>query len=215
MMGAKVTIVDYGMGNIFSVARAIEAVGGEPVLATRFAEVRDADRLLLPGVGAFEPCARNLQESGLADATRSFVETGRPFLGICVGMQLLFDYSLEFGRHEGLGLLPGYVTPIPASDNHGRRKVPHIGWSRLYRPDTRQSWHGTVLADCESGENSLYFVHSYNCVPADSADILARSDYLRSSICAAVSRDNITGVQFHPERSAHVGLRLIERFLTL
>lgn len=213
-MGAKVTIVDYGMGNIFSVARAIEAVGGEPFLASKFADVRDAERLLLPGVGAFEPCARNLEHAGLADATRAFVETGRPFLGICVGMQLLFDYSLEFGKHEGLGLIPGHVAPILAIDENGQRKVPHIGWSRVSRPEGGMAWDDTALADCESGENSFYFVHSYNCEPTDPSVVLAEADYLGSRICAAVKRDNITAFQCHPEKSSSAGLSVFRRFLS-
>ena len=213
-MGRSVTIVDYGVGNLFSVARAIESVGGEPVFASRFADVRDAERLLLPGVGAFEPCSTALREKGLADGVMAFVETGRPFLGICVGMQLLFDYSLEFGRHEGLGLIPGHVGPIPGTDDTGTRKVPHIGWSRLLLPKSRESWTGTILAG-QPDDAAAYFVHSYNCFPQDDSCRLANADYQGFPVCAAIRRENITAFQCHPEKSGKVGLGIVSNFLDL
>ena len=213
MTGKSVTIVDYGIGNLFSVARAIEAVGGTPKLVSTFAEVRDAERILLPGVGAFEPCAATLSNMGLADAVKSFAATGRPFLGICVGMQLLFDYSLEFGKHAGLGLVSGHVAPIPESDGAAERKVPHIGWSPLVHPAGVEKWDHTVLEGCEPGRSSFYFVHSYNCVPRDLASVLAQADYLGFPICAAISKDNITAFQCHPEKSGKAGLDVLDRFL--
>ena len=212
-MAGTVTIVDYGIGNLLSVARAIEAVGGVPKLASSFAEVRDAERILLPGVGAFEPCARTLAEMGLADAVRGFAATGRPFLGICVGMQLLFDYSLEFGNHAGLGLVGGHVGPIPETDGVGERKVPHIGWSPLSRPASRKTWDRTVLEGCDAGPSSFYFVHSFNCVPSDPASLLAQADYVGFPVCAAVKQDNITAFQCHPEKSGRAGLDVLGRFL--
>lgn len=213
-MAPKVTIVDYGIGNLFSVARAIEAVGGEPKLASTFAEVRDADRILLPGVGAFEPCARTLADVGLADAVKNFAATGRPFLGICVGMQLLFDYSLEFGKHAGLGLIAGHVAPIPEAIAPAVRKVPHIGWSTLVLPEGQATWDGTVLENCRPGESSFYFVHSFNCVPSDPAHVLAQADYAGFPVCAAVRQDNITAFQCHPEKSSKAGLSVLSRFIT-
>jgi glutamine amidotransferase len=212
-MTSTVTIVDYGVGNLLSVARAIEAVGGTPKLASTFAEIRDANRILLPGVGAYEPCVRTLTEKGLADAVKTFAATGRPFLGICVGMQLLLDYSLEFGKHEGLGLVGGHVAPIRELDEKGQRKVPHIGWSPLLRPPARPSWEGTVLEGCAEGRSSFYFVHSFNCVPSDPASILAQADYAGYPICAAIKKDNITGFQCHPEKSGIAGLEVMRRFL--
>ena len=212
MMSKTVTIVDYRIGNLFSVARAIEAVGAKPVFASRYAEVRDAERLLLPGVGAFEACAAGLRETGLADGVKAFVQTGRPFLGICVGMQLLFDYSLEFGRHEGLGLIPGHVGPIPSQDATGSRKVPHIGWSRFLLPETRDNWQDTALADM-SPEASAYFVHSFNCFPEDDGWRLANADYQGYKVCAGVQRDNMTAFQCHPEKSGKVGLKIVSNFL--
>jgi glutamine amidotransferase len=212
-MTKAVTIVDYGVGNLLSVARGIEAAGGASKLASTVAEIRSAERILLPGVGAYEHCARTLREMGLADAVREFAATGRPFLGICVGMQLLFDYSLEFGKHEGLGLISGHVAPIPETDGNARRKVPHIGWSPLLRPPSVESWGGTVLEDCEPGRSSFYFVHSFNSIPDSPASVLAEADYAGFPICAAIRQDNITGFQCHPEKSGTAGLEVLARFL--
>lgn len=213
-MTARVCIVDYGIGNLFSVARAVEKAGGEAILSSDPAEVAAADRLLLPGVGAFEPCVRTLHERNLADPVRAFVATGRPFLGICVGMQLMFEHSLEFGRHAGLGLLKGHVAPIPATDEDGHvRKVPHIGWAPLIPSAARPDWDGTVLDLAIPGQTSMYFVHSYSCVPTDRADLLAEADYEGFRVCAAVQRDNMTGFQSHPEKSGSAGLNIIGRFL--
>jgi glutamine amidotransferase len=154
-----------------------------------------------------------LRAAGLAEPVIEFARTGRPFLGICVGMQLLFDYGLEYGRHDGLGLIAGHVAPIPASDEHGTRKVPHIGWSPLQMPAERNGWDGTLLEGAEPGVSSTYFVHSFNCVPDDPACRLAVADYTGFEVCAAVQLDNITAFQCHPEKSGPVGLAILERFL--
>lgn len=205
-----VVIVDYGIGNLFSVARAIEKAGGEAKLTGDALEIARADRILLPGVGAYGPCISTLWQTGLAEPVLEFARTGRPFLGICVGMQLLFDYSLEFGKHAGLGLIPGHVAPIPASND---RKVPHIGWSPLLVPEGRNGWEGTLLDGAEPGVSSAYFVHSFNCVPDDPARRLAEADYADFAVCAAVEKDNITAFQCHPEKSGPAGLRILENFL--
>lgn len=210
---AIVHVVDYGIGNLFSVARAIEQAGSKARLTSDPSEVIGADRLLLPGVGAYEPCMRTLQESGLSEPVLEFARTGRPFLGICVGMQLLFDYSLEFGQHAGLGLIAGHVAPISPSDERGDRKVPHIGWNPLLLPQERNGWEGTLLDGARPGQDSAYFVHSFNCIPDDPAHRLAVVDYAGHTICAAVERDNITAFQCHPEKSGPVGLRILDRFL--
>lgn len=214
-MSKLVHIVDYGAGNLYSARRAVEKVGGEACLSNDPAEIASAERLLLPGVGAFASCATALRSGGLSDPIAAFAATGRPFMGICVGMQLLFDYSLEFGRHEGLGLIAGHAEHIPAIDASGTRKVPHVGWSELRVPAADGDWRGTVLEDAAPGKAAAYFVHSYNCVPDDPSCLLAEADYDGFAITAAVMRDNIIGCQFHPEKSADVGLRLLERFLAI
>lgn len=213
-MTKVVHVVDYGVGNLYSAVRAVEKVGGQARLCNDPIEIASADHLLLPGVGAFASCASTLRSSGLAESVISFAATGRPFLGICVGMQLLFDYGLEFGRYAGLGLISGHVERIPAEDASGCRKVPHIGWNDLLLPENRCDWNGTVLESTPPGKSAAYFVHSYNCRPTDPACRLAEVDYNGFSITAAVVSGNITGCQFHPEKSGQVGLQIFERFLT-
>lgn len=212
-MSQVVHVVDYGIGNLYSVARAIEKAGGTAQLTSDPTLLTSAERIILPGVGAFKPCIDTLRESGLAEAVVAFARSGRPFLGICVGMQALFDYSLEFGRHEGLGLIPGHVAPIPGQDESGSRKVPHIGWSPLLLPAERNGWAGSLLADQQPGRSSAYFVHSYSCLPRRAEHRLAEVNYADYPICAAVQSGNIVGCQFHPEKSGEVGLRILSAFL--
>lgn len=213
-MTARVHIVDYGIGNLFSVARAFEKVGVCAELTSDPEVVARADLLVLPGVGAFEPCARSLRDSGLAEPVVAYARSGRPFLAICVGMQLLFDYSLEFGEHAGLGLIGGHVEAIPVADSNGNaRKVPHIGWNELLLPPGRNGWDGTVLAGLRPGYSSAYFVHSFGARPARPADRLADVDYQGYTVCAAVQVDNIVGFQCHPEKSGRVGLAILEKFV--
>ncbi len=211
----RVVVVDYGMGNVLSVCRAFERCGGLPVLSGDAAEIARADRLVLPGVGAFGDCMAALAARGLDGPIMDFVATGRPFLGICVGMQILLDWGEEFGGAAGLGLIPGRVAQILPQETGGvSRKIPHIGWAGLV-PRTEagaQSWQGTLLSATPPG-TPFYFVHSYSAAPTDTSHILAVADYQGFPVTAAVRRDNITGTQFHPEKSGSAGLGLLERFL--
>lgn len=212
-MPVRTTVVDYGSGNLFSVARAIETCGGSVVMACCPADVRAADRLVLPGVGAFAAGMQGLRERGLDEAIAEYARTGRPLLGICLGMQMLFAGSCEFGDHGGLGLIDGRVLPIEPRDASGRPlKVPHIGWSPLVRPPVCQTWDGSALQPIVPG-TPAYFVHSYTAVPAHEEDRLADTYYGSCRVSAAVRRGNITGCQFHPEKSAGAGLAVIRRFL--
>lgn len=206
----KVVVVDYQIGNLFSLARALEKSGIEPIFSDEASVIRSADRLILPGVGAFEFCARMIAERDLVDPVREFVGTGRPFLGICVGMQLLFERSQEFGSHEGFGFLQGAIECIPTGD--ATRKVPHIGWNRLLLPARRSDWAGTVLEPLTPEHHSVYFVHSYAAQPADERVRLADVDYNGALISAAVQNEHILGMQFHPEKSGEVGLAILKRF---
>jgi len=208
-----ITVVDYGMGNLHSVARAVEHVGGTPKLTADPSEVAGAERLILPGVGAFEACKSNLVAAGMVEPVLEFLSTGRPFLGICVGMQLLFDRSEEFGSHDGLGLIPGVVRAIPSERSDGsRRKVPHIGWSALELGASNEAWNGSLFDGATPGRSTAYFVHSFAGEPAEARDSFATADYDGYRLCAAVRRDNMFGVQFHPEKSAALGLGLLRRF---
>lgn len=207
-------IVDYGLGNLFSITRALERVGNERFLVTSDpAAIASAERLVLPGVGAFGDGMRGLRERWIVDAVKGFAATGRPLLGICLGMQLLMDEGLEFGRHEGLGLISGATIPFPLPE--GRRlKIPHVGWNGLTDPRGGRDWSGTLF-DGLSPESQVYFVHSFVAAPSDPAATFAESSYGGQTFCAATRRGNIYGCQFHPEKSGNAGLRILENFLTL
>jgi len=208
-----VAIIDYGSGNLRSAAKAFERAAREAGLPDDIrvvdapAAVRDADRVVLPGVGAFADCMAGLKAvPGLLEALQeTVIGRGRPFLGICVGMQLMATRGLEHGTHAGLGWIAGEVRPLAPSDP--ALKIPHMGWNELAieRPDH------PVLADLPSGAHA-YFVHSYAIHCADPADALARVDY-GGPITAVVGRANLVGTQFHPEKSQAIGQRLIRNFL--
>lgn len=212
-MSKKVIIVDYGVGNLLSVARAFERCGASVVLAEDAAMLSGASHLVLPGVGAFGDCASALHARGLGHAVLEHVAKGRPLLGICVGMQMLFDASEEFGLHAGLGIIPGVVTAIRNADVEGRQlKVPHIGWSPLVMPDGgKASWAGTVLESITK-ESAAYFVHSFHAEPATNEHRIADALYGGRRIAAVVGRDAVFGTQFHPEKSGRLGLAMLAAF---
>jgi len=211
----RVVIVDYGSGNLHSAAKAFERAAREweractVLVSSKAGDVMAADRVVLPGVGAFGDCRAGLGAvDGLEDALVSRVRgDGVPFLGICVGMQLMADVGLEHGRHEGFGWIPGRVERILPSDP--ALKVPHMGWNTLNRHRAHP-----LLDDLETGENGwhAYFVHSYHFVPERPEDVIATTDY-GGQVTAMVGRDNLVGTQFHPEKSQRLGLRLIGHFL--
>jgi len=213
-MTRTVVVADYGVGNLLSVCRAVEFGGGTPICSPDPDVLRSAERLVLPGVGAFGNGMQELIARGLAQAIREFTATGRPLLGICLGMQLLFDASEEFGPTDGLGLIPGAVSGLPDTDADGKRhKIPHIGWNTLTRPQDLADWNGTLLEETPT-DASFYFVHSFSPRATNSADNLAFCTYNGRVFTAAVQHENIVGVQFHPEKSGPRGLALIERFIT-
>lgn len=206
-----IAIIDYGIGNLRSVEKALQHVGADARLTTDLAEVRTAAGVILPGVGAFGACADGLRRAGFEPVVHEVVQAGRPLLGICVGMQLLFEESEEMGQHAGLGLLPGQVlrfpqSQAPAGSDQPPLKVPQIGWNQL--------WHDgndPLLAGIEAGSYA-YFVHSYYCQPVNPADVVATTDF-GLSYASIVRRDNVWGVQFHPEKSHQVGLKLLGNFV--
>lgn len=216
MSGCHVTVIDYGIGNLLNVVRALGHCGATVQVATQATQITILpDRLVLPGVGAFGDAMTELCLRGFDDLVKRYADTGRPFLGICVGAQVLLEVSEEHGEHVGLGLIPGRVQQVPAFDSAGRSlRVPHIGWSGLECPPTRGSWDRTILAAVRPGE-PVYFVHSYAPVPTHDIHRLADTGYQGVRICAAVARDQIYGCQFHPERSAASGLGMLSAFLEL
>jgi imidazole glycerol-phosphate synthase subunit HisH len=201
MMSVTIAILDYGMGNLRSVQKAFEAVGHAAVITADVTTARAADKLVLPGVGAFRDAIAKLRETGLDAVVMDHIASGRPFLGICLGLQLLFEKSHEDGVHEGLGILAGDV--IRFEDRPGI-KVPHMGWNRL------ENCRGPLFAD-QPAEASVYFVHSYYAVPRDASVIAATASYPQP-FCAAVWRGNLMATQFHPEKSQAIGLAMLKRF---
>jgi glutamine amidotransferase len=208
-------VVDYGMGNLLSVARMLEFCGAKVDITDSPDQIALAERIVLPGVGAFADGMQELKRKHLLEPILHFVSKNRPFLGICLGMQMMLDISEEFGVHKGLGLIAGKVTMIPQRDLNGNfHKIPHIGWNGLLMPDSRKSWKGTILEGIESGK-FVYFIHSYAVVPENSADELAYCRYNGLHLGAAINSGNVYGCQFHPEKSGRVGVKIIQNFLGL
>lgn len=200
-----IAIVDYGMGNLASVYKALKYLHYDAVITNDPAIIRSSDGLILPGVGAFAPAMEALQRSGLDEAVKNFAESGKPLLGICLGMQLLFDSSDEGAKGgepiKGLGLIPGRVVRFPDFLLEKGLKIPQIGWNKL------SDCTGSILRE----NDFVYFVHSFYCVPENKEDCAARTDY-EIKYCAAVERGNIFATQFHPEKSGEAGLQILERF---
>ena len=199
-----VGIIDYGVGNLFSLQSSFKAIGEEAFVSGDAEELRKADRLVLPGVGAFEDAAAKLRASGLDAFVRQQAAEGKPLLGICLGMQMLFEKSFEYGEHEGLGLLKGQVVPMAGKINP-ELKIPHMGWNAL---SVKQ---GRLLADVDG--QYVYFVHSYFAEGCE--DSLAAVTEYDIPITAAVEKGNIFGCQFHPEKSGNVGLSILQKFCRL
>lgn len=205
----RVVIVDYEAGNLFSVEHACKAVGLNPVIVNKAADIIKADALILPGVGAFGDAMKNLHRLDLVNSLLDFTAAGKPFLGVCLGMQILFSVSKEFGEHRGLNLIEGEVVKFPASNNDGKQiKVPQIGWNQIFHPaSSSNKWTGTPLENI-ADEEFMYFVHSYYATPSCSQNVLATTDYEGFSYCSAVTKGNIFAVQFHPEKSAAEGIKI-------
>jgi imidazole glycerol-phosphate synthase subunit HisH len=202
-------IIDYGIGNLRSVQKAFEAVGADVVRSDDPDVIRSAPRLVLPGVGAFGACMDALSEGGLVEPVLEAVAGGTPLLGVCVGMQMLFESSDEMGVHEGLGLIEGRVTRFPAEmkDETGRPlKIPHMGWNRL------ELVHDSPLLNGIGDDAYVYFVHSYHAVPSDEQFTSASSHY-GIDFPAVVARNRVSGVQFHPEKSQQTGLTILRNFV--
>ena len=211
----KITVIDYGLSNLLSVQRGFAYFGAEVEITASRSKVLAAQALCLPGVGAFKDGMAGLEQLSLTDAVRQQCAAGTPLLGICLGMQMLFDESDEFGRHAGLGLIPGRVERIPARNLQNEpQRVPHVGWNRLLAPEGKKNFVGTVLEDVpECGE--AYFVHSYEAKPTHVSDWLAATLYGGRTVCAAAQRGRVIGCQFHPEKSGEVGLSVLRRYLSL
>lgn len=201
-----IAIVDYGVGNIFSLYSSFKYIGAEVVLTSDPDEIKKADKIILPGVGAFADAAKKLRDSGLADVVVNEVKNGKPLLGICLGMQMLFERSFEYGEHKGLGLINGDIVPMEGvvPDNY---KIPHIGWNGLHFPKDKPK--NDLFKYVEENE-CVYFVHSYYGTRCDDS-LIASTEY-GAELTAAVADKNVYGVQFHPEKSGEVGMKILKAF---
>ena len=202
-----IAIIDYGMGNLRSVQKGFEQVGHEALVTADPQQILQAERVVLPGVGAFRDCIRNLEQGGFVEPILQVIAEGRPFLGICLGLQLLFSESEEFGLHKGLGVIPGRVVRFPEGLREAGEKlpVPHMGWNQLSLQGDSPLFSG--IAD----NSNVYFVHSYYVKPEDPSVVAATCRY-GLEFCAAIRKDNLVAAQFHPEKSQAVGLRMLKNF---
>lgn len=202
-----IAIIDYGMGNLRSVQKGFEKIGAEAVITADPQVVLEADKVVLPGVGAFRDCMHNLEQAGFVEPILRVITEGRPFLGICVGMQLLFTDSVEFGLYRGLNIIPGHVLRFPDDMTIAaeKLKVPQMGWNQLHFERRPPAFEG--VAD---GSN-VYFVHSYYVKP-DNDDVIATTTDYGLEFCSAIWKDNIVATQFHPEKSQDVGLQILKNF---
>lgn len=202
-------IIDYGAGNLYSISRSVEFLGGDFIVSSSLPEIEDAQKLILPGVGAFGDAMERLMATGLVPAIKKKARTGTPLLGICLGMQLLFEKSYEFGEHEGLSLIPGEICSLNQrlADEQNPLKVPHMGWNSL-----KIKRSSSILRNSKNGDY-VYFVHSFYA-KTDEENIDAVTEY-GIDIPAVVSSDNTYGCQFHPEKSGEAGLKILKSFLDI
>lgn len=203
----KIVILDYNLGNLFSVNQALLNIGLSPIISSQALEISGADAIILPGVGAYKDAMNNLHDMGLVDPIKQFIKTGKPFMGICLGLQLLFSGSEEFGFSGGLGIVPGMVKRFLNLDESGvKYKVPQIAWNEILQANSR-TWAGSPLESLEHGEN-MYFVHSYYVVPNDVNSILSITRYGSQEYVSSILINNIFACQFHPEKSANNGVQI-------
>ena len=209
----KVAIIDYDAGNMFSVHHACKFVGLDPVITADAHEIMNSAAAILPGVGAFGDAMNGLKRLDLVMPIKEFVQSGKPFMGICLGMQLLFSESEEFGCHKGLNLIEGNVVKFPSENTNGLSyRVPQMGWNQIFRNGEYQiDWACTPLKDINEGE-FMYFVHSYYVVPYNNNLVLSISRYNNISYCSSVGYRNVFATQFHPEKSAGKGLRIYKNW---
>lgn len=205
----RVAIIDYGVGNIFSLQRALEFLGAEVIISSDADVLSKEKKIILPGVGAFEKGMLELKKRGLDKVIHQSAKNGNSILGICLGMQLLMSKSFENGEFEGLNLIEGEVHPFPK----GHDKIPHVGWNQLIEPS--QEIFNTSFFTSIKSKTYVYFVHSYMVVPKDETNIVSLTEYAGISYCSAIKRDNIFGCQFHPELSSKAGLDILKAFLTI
>lgn len=216
MMGEEshlqVAIIDYQMSNLFSVKHACEYIGLKPVITSDKQVIMNSDAAILPGVGAFGEAMDNLRRLDLINSIKEFIDMGKPFLGICLGIQLLLSESEEFGNHKGLNVIEGMVVKFPNKNSEGKRiKVPHVGWNKIFRPNfaSEDCWDNSPLKGIGNGE-FMYFVHSYYIIPVNKLHVLTNTNYDGIEFCSSIMRGNVFAFQFHPEKSGGRGIKIYQ-----
>lgn len=218
MPNSDVVIIDYTLGNLYSLTRAFQKIGCEPIISGEKSDIIDARRVVLPGVGAFSAGMQGLQEKDLIDTLKKVVRNGTPILGVCLGMQMLMTESEEGGIHSGLNLIKGNVRRFDPPKERNSFKVPHYGWSSVSMPNPENRlqenlWQHTVMNDIKNN-SYFYFVHSYYVVPDDPSHTIGVTQYGYNTFASVIKKENITACQFHPEISGEVGLCLIKKFVS-
>lgn len=206
----KIAIIDLGINNLFSITNALEIVGCSPIITNDKNRIRKADAIIIPGVGAFDKAMDTLKGKDLIDTIITFSKTGKYILGICLGMHLIMEYSLEFGKNYGLGLLQGYCNKF----DNSKRKVPHIKWNKIFTPVDESFPINSPFSSLENGDY-MYFIHSYYVIPQKKDNILSFTEYEGQKFCSAIQHKNIIGMQFHPEKSGPKGLEILMNFKNL
>ena len=210
-MKPKISLVDYGLCNLYNVGNALEHIGAEITVIDKPQEIAKASHVILPGVGAYKNGMRGLSLRGLIDPLKEHIEKNRPFLGICLGMQMMLSKSYEFGEIDGLDIIQGDVTKIPNTNSKNRsHKIPHIGWNKIIIKNNQS--HHDLLKD-QDDKSSMYFVHSYKVNCSNNENIIATTDYNDVNITAIINKDNAYGCQFHPEKSGKYGLNILKQFV--
>ena len=203
----KAVIIDYNLGNIFSISQACKVFGIEVEVTTDYNKIISSDGVILPGVCAFGDAMNNLKKKNLVSPIKDFIESGKPFLGICLGMQLLFSESYEFGIHKGMNIVEGYVNKF----DNSKKKIPHTCWNKIY---SKKSWKKTPLNNIKK-EEYMYFVHSFYVKPQDTNYVLAKTKYGEREYCSSICKNNIFATQFHPEKSGKKGLEILKNWTNL
>ena len=213
MRNSSVVIVDYGSGNLESIQQALREIKVESEVTKDKSKIRKASKLILPGVGAFPSAMKKLMDQELVESIQEFAQSGKPLLGICLGMQLLMDSSQEFTLTKGLGFIQGDVTQLSDKPiGHKNRRIPNVGWYEV--KNTKENLKGSILEGLRA-KDSFYFVHSFVCNTSNESDVFGKTSFGSSFFCSVVVKENLSGVQFHPEKSGKSGLRILENFANL
>lgn len=208
-MNSKIAVIDYGMGNLRSVSKAVELCGAEVDIITEANQVENYNAIILPGVGAFEPAIKIIKNKGFDTAIKEHISKGKMFLGICLGFQLLFSESYEDGLHKGLNIVEGSVEKFSAKEKE-KLIIPHMGWNKIFISKENKTAK-EMYKNINDGDY-VYFVHSYFCEPSDKSRIATTTNY-SIDFCSSIAKDNVWGCQFHPEKSSEIGLKILKNFV--